>query len=119
VSISEVTIPQSRPRAAAEDLREQLSNLQGLLVLSTLMTESRDEKQILHLASTSVPSFGCRHLEGVYLLGSGLVAFEDSDGIPASTASLAQMVAQMGLLATGQPERHRLQVSFADLALAV
>jgi hypothetical protein len=36
VSICEVTIPQSRPRAAEEELREQLSNRQGLLVLSSL-----------------------------------------------------------------------------------
>src|ERR1700758_1485382 len=43
------------------ELREQLSNLRSLLMLSILMMESRDEKQILHLASTCVPAIaGCR-----------------------------------------------------------
>ena len=46
-------------------LREQLSNLQGLLMLSMLMTESGDEGKILQLAATSVPSFGRSHLVGV------------------------------------------------------
>jgi sugar diacid utilization regulator len=54
------------PRADAE-YREQLSNLQGLLMLSMLMTESGDEDKILHLATTSVPSLGRCHLIGVYL----------------------------------------------------
>lgn len=49
-------------------LRDQLSSLQGLLVLSMLMTESGDERQILHLATTSVPSLGRCHLGGVRLL---------------------------------------------------
>ena len=36
------------------ELRTQLSNLQGLLVLAMLMTESGDEGQILRLATSSV-----------------------------------------------------------------
>ncbi len=52
-------------------LRDQLSSLQGLLVLSMLMTESGDVRQILHLATTSIPSLGCCHLGGVHLLDSG------------------------------------------------
>jgi len=36
-------------RTSEQELREQLSNLQGLLALSMLMTESGDEAQILHL----------------------------------------------------------------------
>ncbi|MGH3671798.1 MAG: hypothetical protein ACRDSH_14365 [Pseudonocardiaceae bacterium] len=52
-------------------LRDQLSSLQGLLVLSMLMTESGDDRQILHLATTSVPSLGCCHVGGVHLLDSG------------------------------------------------
>jgi DNA-binding PucR family transcriptional regulator len=47
--------------------RNQLSNLQGLLMLSMLMTQSGDEDKILHLAATSVPSFGRCHMVGVYL----------------------------------------------------
>jgi hypothetical protein len=35
-------------------LREQISNLHSLFVLSMMMTESRDEDEILSLAVTSV-----------------------------------------------------------------
>jgi DNA-binding PucR family transcriptional regulator len=49
------------------ELRDQLSNLQGLLMLSMLMTEGGDEGKILHLAATSVPSFGRCHMVGVLL----------------------------------------------------
>jgi sugar diacid utilization regulator len=49
------------------EYREQLSNLQALLMLSMLMTESRDETKILNLAFTSVPSFARCHAVGVYL----------------------------------------------------
>lgn len=52
-------------------LRDQLSNLHDLLVLSMLMTESGDERQILHLASTAVPSLGRCRLAGVYLGDAG------------------------------------------------
>jgi serine phosphatase RsbU (regulator of sigma subunit)/anti-sigma regulatory factor (Ser/Thr protein kinase) len=53
--------------ARDRELRDQLSNLQGLLTLSMLMTESTHEDQILSLAATSVPSLsGCR-VVGVYL----------------------------------------------------
>ena len=50
----------ARPLAGEDNaaLRNQLSNLEALLVLAMLMTESGDERQILHLATTSVPSFG-------------------------------------------------------------
>jgi hypothetical protein len=42
---------------AAEDpaLRDQMSSLRALLFLSMLMAES-DEGQVLHLATTAVPS---------------------------------------------------------------
>jgi DNA-binding PucR family transcriptional regulator len=64
--------PVRRPsRTEDTGLREQLSNLQGLLMLSMLMTESDDEEQILHLAVTALPSFGRCHLEGVYLIDAG------------------------------------------------
>jgi signal transduction histidine kinase len=53
------------------ELRSQLSNLHGLLVLAMLMTESADEGQILRLATSSVGHLaGCRP-EGVYLTGQG------------------------------------------------
>lgn len=61
------------PRAAPSErvLRDQLCNLRGLLILSMLMTESGDERQILHLAGTSVPSFGHCCLRGVWLTDAG------------------------------------------------
>ncbi|GAA0657402.1 hypothetical protein GCM10010193_05090 [Kitasatospora atroaurantiaca] len=57
--------------AAARDvqLRDQLSNLRGLLMLSMVMTESDSEKKILDLATTSVPSISSCRMVGVYLDG--------------------------------------------------
>jgi sugar diacid utilization regulator len=59
------------PQATTTELREQLSNLQGLLLLSMLMTESNDEGKIVHLATSSVPSFGNARAVGVYLPDAG------------------------------------------------
>jgi signal transduction histidine kinase len=53
------------------ELRMQLSNLHGLLALAMLMTESADEGQILHLATSSVGGLACCDPEGVYLTGEG------------------------------------------------
>src|SRR5438874_8473393 len=47
-------------------LREQISNLHSLFVLSMMMTESRDEDEILSLAVTSVASLGPCVTEGAY-----------------------------------------------------
>jgi DNA-binding PucR family transcriptional regulator len=52
-------------------LRQQISNLHSLFVLSMMMTESRNEDQILSLAASSVsPMVGCS-VEGIYLLREG------------------------------------------------
>lgn len=99
--MSAVEAPPPHARTTEEELREQLSSLQSLLVLSMLMTESRDERQILHLASTSVPSLGCCSLEGVYLLGSGWTALEDSNRASDRSAGLARVVPQLDLLGAG------------------
>jgi sugar diacid utilization regulator len=48
-------------------VRDRLSDLQGLLLLSMLMIESGYERQILYLALSSVPSFGRFRPEGVTL----------------------------------------------------
>lgn len=53
------------------ELRAQLSNLQGLLVLAMLMTESGDERQILRLATSSVGGLAQCRPEGVYLTDQG------------------------------------------------
>src|ERR1700681_2946026 len=68
--MSTVPMPVTAERASAP-LRDQLSNLQSLHVLSMLMTESRNESSILQLAATSVPSLGRCHTEGVYLPDGG------------------------------------------------
>jgi anti-sigma regulatory factor (Ser/Thr protein kinase) len=48
-------------------LRDQLSNLQGLLMLSMVMTESESEAKILYLAATTVSSLSRCRMVGVYL----------------------------------------------------
>jgi sugar diacid utilization regulator len=53
------------------ELRTQLSNLQGLLVLAMLMTESSDEAQVLRLATSSVGGLARCRPEGVYLTDGG------------------------------------------------
>ena len=54
-----IAAPQGRIRDTSTlVLREQLTNLRALLVLSILMTESADEEQILNLAASSAPSLG-------------------------------------------------------------
>jgi sugar diacid utilization regulator len=52
-------------------LRHQLSSIQGLLVLSMLMSESGEEGGIIDLAVSSVPSLGDCRLVGVYLIEDG------------------------------------------------
>jgi sugar diacid utilization regulator len=65
--------------AAEAELRDQLSNLQGLLMLSMLMTQSGDQLKILHLAETSVPSFGHCRMIGVQI---------DNEWLPSSSGTL-------------------------------
>lgn len=85
-------IPGQRTVPPAAVLRDQLSNLRGLLVLSMLMTESGDEEQILHLAVTSVSSLGRCRVQGLFLPPSGW-------SIPAtSPATNASLEAELGLL---------------------
>jgi DNA-binding PucR family transcriptional regulator len=79
--------------------REQLSNLQGLLVLSMLMTERRDEREILRLATSSVASLVRARLVGVYMFDVGWR--EASDAGRASTnatvpANLEARIPELG-----------------------
>lgn len=55
------------PQPRADRLKDQISNLHGLFVLSMIMTQSRDPKEILSLAVTSVPSLCPCTVTGVYL----------------------------------------------------
>lgn len=52
-------------------LREQLTNMRGLLVLSILMTESPSEDQILNLAASSAPSLGAWRVEAFAFVDEG------------------------------------------------
>jgi sugar diacid utilization regulator len=62
---------QGEERDSSASLRGQLSNLQGLLVLSMRMTETGDEQSILHLATGAVPSLSLCRLQGVHLTAAG------------------------------------------------
>ncbi|MBK9739225.1 MAG: helix-turn-helix domain-containing protein [Actinobacteria bacterium] len=48
-------------------LREQLSNVRGLLALSMLMTERRHLDEILHLATTAIPALVAARAVGVHV----------------------------------------------------
>lgn len=53
-------------------LREQLSNLRGLLALSMMMTERRQLDEILHLATTAIPALVPAEVLAVHLpIGDG------------------------------------------------
>lgn len=58
--------------------RDQLSSLHGLLVISMLMTERADDKEILRLAARAVPSLGRCGLVGVYLVDDEAGTFSNS-----------------------------------------
>lgn len=94
-----VAVPLRRGREVEEELREQLSNLQGLLMLSMLMTGNGDEEQILHLAATSVPSLGGSRLEGVYLLGSGWSVLGEQHRPASGRAVLGGLAGELEALA--------------------
>jgi sugar diacid utilization regulator len=70
-----MTTSDTRPRELHEPvpqselaLREQLSNLRGLLALSMVMTERRQLDEILHLATTAIPALVAARSLGVHLL---------------------------------------------------
>jgi sugar diacid utilization regulator len=77
-------------------LRDQLTSVLSLLVLSIRMTESRDEGQILELATTSVPALVRCRMHGVHLGPPGwvltsatLAAAEARAGLEAQFAALS------------------------------
>jgi len=100
-AVSVVALPYASEEPDA-DLREQLSNLQGLLVLSMLMTEAGDERKILHLASTAVPSLGRSRLWGVHLHDSGWRSM--TDGPAPSGDGHADLAAQLAVLGSADPQ---------------
>ena len=80
------------PEAA---LRDQLSSLLSLLVLSIRMTESRAEQQILELATTSGPSLVECRMHGAFLQSSGWLL---TSGPLAADAVRADLEAQFAAL---------------------
>jgi sugar diacid utilization regulator len=86
--------PQSDSTAV---LRDRLTSMQGLLVLSMLMTESDDEQRILYLAATSVPSLGRCRLAGVYLTEAG---WRMTQGACADAQTRADIEAQFAVLSS-------------------
>lgn len=70
-------------------LREQLTNLRALLVLSILMTETADEGQIRRLAASSAPSLGSWRIVG-FALADGTwragTEMERDEPVPADVA---------------------------------
>jgi sugar diacid utilization regulator len=89
------------PATGEAELRDQLSNLQGLLMLSMLMTQSGDQQKILHLAETSVPSFGRCRMIGIQIedewlpAGAGRLSSESKEEL---IAQLEQVPGSGGLL---------------------
>ena len=69
-----MTTADAAPEVSA---RDQLSDLQGLLVISMHMTESSDEGRIVRLAATSVPSLVQSGLQCVYLTDGGWRTVDD------------------------------------------
>ncbi|GAA0667463.1 hypothetical protein GCM10009535_54130 [Streptomyces thermocarboxydovorans] len=94
--MSKPAVPDGRSTTPDTALRGQLSNLRGLLMLSMVMTESGDERQILHLATTSVPAFGRCHVEGVHFLEGGWQAAVAPTARPEVRAAMESQLNALG-----------------------
>jgi sugar diacid utilization regulator len=81
----------AKPQSDDLTVRQELSSLRGLLAMSILMMERRDERDVLHLSATAVPSLVRSRTVGVHVVGSGWE--------PATTnamdAGLARVAAQL------------------------
>src|ERR1700730_8837685 len=76
---------------------DESSSLQGLLVLSMMMIESGDERHILQLAASSVPSFGPCRLEGAFIVDVGWRA---TSGAFAEVEARPDLEAQLAVLSS-------------------
>ncbi|WP_211223977.1 helix-turn-helix domain-containing protein [Pseudonocardia asaccharolytica] len=83
------------PDAESLGLRDQLSSLQGLLVLAMLMTGHGDAEQILRLAGNAVTSLGRCRLEGVHLSDIGWRAAVGACTRPEVRAALEERCARL------------------------
>jgi DNA-binding PucR family transcriptional regulator len=89
--------PQAKTPDTAAELRGQLSNLDAMLTLAMLMTESGDELQIVRLATTALPSLGRVRCEGVHLRDSGWCAPSAASACERPAAATAQVVSLGGM----------------------
>ena len=93
-------VMRSPPAGTASDLalREQLSSLRGLLALSMLMTDRREEEDIVHLATTAVPALVRARPQGVHLVGAGgtrWLATTDACASPGTRADVATQLRRL------------------------
>jgi sugar diacid utilization regulator len=79
-----------------EASQQLLTGMQGLLVLSMLMNESGDQRAILHVAGTAVPSLISGRLHGVYLLKGGWHPTDESEPV----LEAADLEAQFAVLSS-------------------
>jgi sugar diacid utilization regulator len=91
----EAVMPPSNPLVASRTSSAPTTNeaalitgMQGLLVLSMLMNESGDERAILRVAGTAVPSLIDGRLHGVYLHKGGWQPADEGEHVMAGTADL-------------------------------
>jgi sugar diacid utilization regulator len=80
--------------AVGRALRDQLASFRPLLALSMVMTSSRDETEILRIATTAVPSLSGGRVEAVYFDGDWHSA--GSAGRPAGADVLQAQFAALG-----------------------
>ena len=78
-------------------LREQLSSLQALLALSMRMTDTEDERQILRLTGTAVPSLARCRLLGAFLVDDG---WQLASADTAEAELLADVETQLAVVGT-------------------
>ena len=80
--------------AVARALRDQLASFRPLLALSMVMTSSRDQTEILRIATTAVPSLSGGRVEAVYFDGDWHGT--GSTSRPANTDVLQDQFAALG-----------------------
>ena len=80
--------------AVGRALRDQLASFRPLLALSIMMTSSRDQTEILRIATAAVPSLSGGRVEAVYFDGEWHSA--GSAGHPADPDALLARFASLG-----------------------
>lgn len=84
------------PEVTLVELREQLSNLQGLLMLVLLMTETPDEDTIIGLSITSLPAFCQCPFAAIYVNDRGWQNPRDPGAVSLGQQELQPQVDVLG-----------------------